>query len=547
MAAKITNFVERARVKHGDMYDYSKTHYRSARETVTITCREHGDFEQLAYKHLEGHRCPRCAGRKKLSFEEFLIRARAVHGDRYRYEENSFKTMLDPMRVICPDHGVFMPTPSNHTRLKTGCPRCSGQARGEAQRLDKAGFIERARAVHGITYDYSQVEYLTNGRSVKIVCLDHGVFEQTPAKHLSGQGCPSCAAYYRSASKLRTLDQFIADAREVHGGRYDYSRFEYTFARNPSVITCKKHGDFGQTPDAHLAGKGCPRCVNQISRWEMEVKAYLESLGATPRRCRKTLSGLEIDLYMDEQKVGIECNGVWFHSTRYSDDSARHLRKHLAADREGVRLIQVFEDEWMFRRSAVENLLAASVGKAERTYARDCTVCKTTVAAVTDFLEAHHIQGAPRGGSAYTLQKNGELVACMVFAGITSERGAADAGWELIRYASKGTVVGGASRLFRAFSTEVCPSRVISYSDRRLFSGGMYQVLGFKKVHDTRPNYTVLDGKRRRHKANYKKANLVRRFGLEAVAGKSEREVCEANNLYRVYDCGLTKWELLRT
>jgi hypothetical protein len=97
--------------------------------------------------------------------------------------------------------------------------------------------------------------------------------------------------------------------------------------------------------------------------------------------------------------------------------------------------------------------------------------------------------------------------------------------------------------LFTAFVRDNAPGRVTSYSDKRLFVGGMYEKLGFNKVHDTRPNYTVLVGTTRRHKAGFKKSSLVKKLGAEAVVGKTEREVCEAQGWYRVFDCGLTKWE----
>lgn len=118
-------------------------------------------------------------------------------------------------------------------------------------------FIQKAKTIHGDYYDYSLVNYVKSSVKVKIVCPIHGVFEQTPNKHLAGQGCRQCG---RNRTKLGR-DEFIRRAREVHGDRYDYSLVDYQRRDVKVKIICRIHGVFEQTPHSHAVLKQhCPKC-----------------------------------------------------------------------------------------------------------------------------------------------------------------------------------------------------------------------------------------------------------------------------------------------
>lgn len=118
-------------------------------------------------------------------------------------------------------------------------------------------FIEAARAVHHDKYDYSDVKFVGVNKKVSIICPEHGVFEQTPGKHLKGQGCPRCG---RNRTKLGK-EEFIKRAREIHGDKYDYSKAVYSRVDQPVEIICPIHGPFMQTPREHIALKhNCPKC-----------------------------------------------------------------------------------------------------------------------------------------------------------------------------------------------------------------------------------------------------------------------------------------------
>lgn len=122
-------------------------------------------------------------------------------------------------------------------------------------KLTTAEFIKRARQTHGRKYDYTNTEYVNAKTKVRITCKEHGDFWQIPWWHMDSQGCPACGG-----TKRRTLVQFIQDARKVHGDKYDYSKSVYLTNKQDIIIACPIHGEFYQSPDNHLAGKGCLHC-----------------------------------------------------------------------------------------------------------------------------------------------------------------------------------------------------------------------------------------------------------------------------------------------
>ena len=123
-------------------------------------------------------------------------------------------------------------------------------------------FISKAINKHGTKYDYSLVDYVKNYIKVKIICKEHGIFEQRPDNHLTGQGCPVCGLISRGLKSRSTINDFIIKANNKHNSKYKYDSTIYVNNRTKVSIICPSHGEFLQSPDNHLAGKGCPECAN---------------------------------------------------------------------------------------------------------------------------------------------------------------------------------------------------------------------------------------------------------------------------------------------
>lgn len=132
-------------------------------------------------------------------------------------------------------------------------------------------FIEKGTQLHNNKYDYSKVEYVNSRTKVKIICPEHGEFEQLPSSHLQGNGCPKCAREWTDTHKENhcissrqsrgmTTEQWIARAKQVHGDKYDYSLTVYVNQRTNVKIICPIHGLFEQKADSHIQGNGCRLC-----------------------------------------------------------------------------------------------------------------------------------------------------------------------------------------------------------------------------------------------------------------------------------------------
>jgi len=244
-------FIENARKVHGDTYSYSKVDYKTAMENVIITCLIHGDFEQTPNGHLSGHGCRFCAGCYKSNTEEFIEKARNVHGDTYNYSKVDYKTCIIDITIICPIHGEFQQTPNRHL-CGAGCHACGYKM----TIFSTEDFIQKAKEVHGDTYSYSKSIYVKMAFKIIITCILHGDFEQTPSNHITHrQGCQKCVNNY-----LSNTQEFIEKSKKIHGDKYEYHNVNYVNNHVNVIITCKEHGNFEQTPHNHLSGNGCKKC-----------------------------------------------------------------------------------------------------------------------------------------------------------------------------------------------------------------------------------------------------------------------------------------------
>jgi hypothetical protein len=200
---------------------------------------------------------------KKLTQEEFLAKAVAVHGvGRYDYSQAVYISKEAKVTVVCKLHGPFEQNTKSHLS-GAGCEKCARIHHNERvvaysakQKQDAANqYVNKARAVHGDKYDYSQVVYSGSNGKVIILCPAHGPFEQVAAAHLRGQNCPNCADV--------TLNNniFIERASLIHGSKYDYSLASYIIGTKKVAIVCPTHGVFEQRPASHLNGSGCHACA----------------------------------------------------------------------------------------------------------------------------------------------------------------------------------------------------------------------------------------------------------------------------------------------
>lgn len=201
------DFVTKAKAVHGDKYDYSETEYLGSTKKVRIRCEKHGYFEVYAAPHIQGRGCQKCSshyvsGRPKVSFDDFLIKAKEVHGDKYEYDMDSYYAKGSNINVTCSVHGAFETNAANHINKKTGCQLCRSE---QIKTHSKEKFFEEVKKIHGNKYDYSLVTNFDFKEKIPIICSNHGVFYKLRTNHINlKQGCPMCAK--ENAKNISNID-----------------------------------------------------------------------------------------------------------------------------------------------------------------------------------------------------------------------------------------------------------------------------------------------------------------------------------------------------
>jgi hypothetical protein len=201
-------WIEKAKEVHGKKYDYSKVNYLNNKKDIIIICKEHGEFEQFPQNHLNGSICHKCSGNYTPTTEEWIEKAKEVHGDKYNYSKVNYINSNTKVIIICKEHGEFEQIPTLHiNKCQCGCVKCWYNEMKLIYSSNTSEFIEKAKTIHGDKYDYSKVNYNNSETKVKIICKEHGEFEQKPNNHINNKcGCPKCNPTGYSKSQIHWLE-----------------------------------------------------------------------------------------------------------------------------------------------------------------------------------------------------------------------------------------------------------------------------------------------------------------------------------------------------
>ena len=215
------SMIKRYNKAHDNKYNYSLTKFTKSSEKIWVICPIHGKFEQVASAHLR-QGCPSCGGTKKITFEEFLEKSNKIHENKYIYDKSTFKNINTPMKIRCWEHGEFKQTPRSHLMPGEKCPYCLGYVFDNVDAL-----IYKFKKIHDDYYDYSDVVYTGAHNKIWIGCPIHGKFEQEPASHTLGSGCPKCKGKGPSKMEVEIFDfikskypgKIIQNDREILDGK----------------------------------------------------------------------------------------------------------------------------------------------------------------------------------------------------------------------------------------------------------------------------------------------------------------------------------------
>ena len=426
-------------------------------------------------------------------------------------------------------------------------------------------FIEKARQIHNDKYDYSKVNYVNSRTKVCIICPTHCEFWQTPHNHLKGYGCAECGKEKSHLSKMTTED-FIVKSKEIHGNKYDYSKACYKTCDTKVCIICPEHGEFWQTPSNHINGSGCPKCANEKRKNALlkDTKLFIDAATLIhaentgdeiislfseiehQQHNREILNGMEIDIYIPSLKLGIEYNGLRWHSEEFGKDHRYHLDKLNKCNDQGIKLIQIFEDEWINHREICESKLRQICGlnTNPKIYGRKCEIHEITDKnEAYKFLDKNHIQGRTGFTIALGAYYQNNLVGVMTF---KKEK---DGYWDLNRFATdiNHQCIGIGGKLFKYFTRNYPFIEIKSFADRRWTTdpyNNLYTKLGFEIDSFVPPTYWYYNPKInpyiRFHKFGFRKQHLHKQYGLPLTM--TEREMTTALGYTRIWDCGLIKY-----
>lgn len=225
-------FVERACAKHGDRFDYSTGRWIGFHKPIEVVCRKHGPCMTTPKSHLANPSggCVDCRKERfhqalALGTDEFVRRAKEIHGDHYDYHLVNYTGTLDPVVILCPQHGPFRMKPCRHLSGR-GCKKCAFSRIGHERRLSFWDFVERVMEVHGANrYEYKLKDFVNMHSKISIECPKHGKFIQSLATHLKGTGCPNCVQSAGEACIRETLQ--MLDVEFVEQAKFSECRDRY--------------------------------------------------------------------------------------------------------------------------------------------------------------------------------------------------------------------------------------------------------------------------------------------------------------------------------
>lgn len=228
-------------------------------------------------------------------------------------------------------------------------------------KFNTENFILRSKEIHFDTYSYELVIYKGCQEKVEIVCKKHGSFLQEPNVHLKGKGCPKCGREKTIYAKTLTFDEMLVKAKKSHGDKYDYTNSVYHGINKKMKITCKKHGDFEQTPANHIYNLNhCPKCDFTISKPEIELQEFVQSLNVKiESNKRNIITPYELDIYLPELNKAIEFNGMRWHYNKETCKKQKgyHGMKSNLCREKGIKLLHVREDLWRRDKKKMKKII----------------------------------------------------------------------------------------------------------------------------------------------------------------------------------------------
>jgi hypothetical protein len=312
---------------------------------------------------------------KKVTTEDFIRRAKEVHGNKYNYSETEY------VKIGCLFHNgeIFEQTCQSHL-AGSGCQKCAALKQSNKQTLTREEFIKKANDIHNNKYNYDKVDYKHNNIPVIITCKIHGDFNMKPHHHIIGRACYDCGIIKWKKSNTFTTEEFILKSNKIHGYKYNYDNVIYENCYTKVEIICKLHGIFTQDPHSHTSGNGCPKCSKTFSKVQIEWLNYLEIQLNLPLQHILNIGEYKIknsryraDGYNLELNIIFEFLGCYFHfcnkcfsgkendinktcNKTFQELYENTVKKKNHCLKEGYKYVEIWECEWKAMKKSPELL-----------------------------------------------------------------------------------------------------------------------------------------------------------------------------------------------
>lgn len=451
----------------------------------------------------------------------------------------------------------------------TGCPYCSGRVAAIGTTDLVASDPQLAAQWHPTLNNHVTPSSVTSGSNFVAwwVC-DTNPQHEWQARLYSrkaGHGCPYCAnqKVLQGENDLSTTAPELA--LQWHPDRNTPLTPEDVTKSSSVSVWWMCPDDATHEWEAVIAsrssGVGCPRCAQSArsSKAEYELYEFLMKLGVRPHKSVwGTIFNQELDIYLPEAKFAIEFNGLYWHSEKFKS-ATYHQDKFDACSKLGITLYQVWEDDWKFKREVVLRGIAHRLGLSHRLpealenadpqwyevlAARKTQVVEVAYDRASAFLDAHHIQGKSTGSRYYGLEDASECLRAVIGLSET-QRGSGEV--RIDRYATLGVVQGGFTKLLKHVERTLKPRRIVTFADRSISNGGLYESNGFVAEAVIPPDYSYFVGQRRVHKFNYRLERFKTDPSLSWQEGFTERQLADLNGLLRVWDSGKIRYVKMRS
>ena len=276
------------------------------------------------------------------------------------------------------------------------------------------------------------------------------------------------------------------------------------------------------------------------SSFETEIAAFLTEQNITfISRSRSIIPPMELDFFLPDHKLGIEFNGLYFHSSQVISDDT-HLRKWKLSQDAGIRLLMINEDEWVERKNIIKRKILNVCGLSERGLgARQLTISRIPINIALSFCEEHHIQGRPGACSdAFGASLNGKLVSVIT---ISPQRGTG--ALEMSRFCTDGKTYAGVFSRLVSIMRQYISDPIITFADLRYSNGDLYKKCGFTEEIIIRPDYRYVKRNKTFHKSLFTKNKIREKFGLD-MSVMTENEAMKSLGYSKIYDCGKIRFVL---